>query len=77
MQDIVAELRLLLRSAALPPQERLRVLLTATEMLQRQVGPPPASFLLDTCHSVHITTAIDLWSALWQLVWSLTHSPQS
>jgi hypothetical protein len=42
VQDIVAELRLLLRSAALPPQERLRVLLTATEMLQRQVAPPPS-----------------------------------
>jgi len=36
VNDITSELRLLLRSSALPPVERLRVLLTAGEILQRQ-----------------------------------------
>ncbi|KAL4433583.1 hypothetical protein ABPG75_000024 [Micractinium tetrahymenae] len=34
IQDIVGELRLLLRSSALPPEERLRVLLTAAELVK-------------------------------------------
>lgn len=36
IQDIAAELRVLLRSSTLPHQERLRVLLTAAEMVHRQ-----------------------------------------
>lgn len=38
IEDITAELRLLLRSSALPPQERLRVLLTAVNIVLHQVG---------------------------------------
>lgn len=38
IQDITAELRLLLGSGALPPQERLRVLLTAAEVVQSQAS---------------------------------------
>lgn len=37
VQDVSLELRRLLQSSALPPQERLRILLTAAEMMQRQV----------------------------------------
>jgi hypothetical protein len=35
IEDIISELRLLLRSSALPPQERLRVLLTAADILHQ------------------------------------------
>lgn len=38
LQDIVAELRLLLRSGALPPEDRLRVLLTAAEVAHGQAS---------------------------------------
>lgn len=37
IEDITAELRLLLGSGALPPQERLRVMLTAADIAQNQV----------------------------------------
>ncbi len=38
LQDTVAELRLLLRSDALPPEDRLRVLLTAAEVGHAQAS---------------------------------------
>ena len=38
ISDIAAELRRMLLSGALPPAERLRMLLTAAEMIHRQVG---------------------------------------
>lgn len=52
INDITAELRQLLGSGALPPQERLRVLLTAAETVQSQAswgmpsGALPAQHLL-------------------------------
>lgn len=38
VQDILVELRLLLCSSALPPEEHLRVLLTAAKLVQAEVG---------------------------------------
>ncbi len=38
IQGVMHELRLLLCSSALPPEERLRVLLTAAELVQGEVG---------------------------------------
>ncbi|PSC74530.1 nucleolar complex 3-like protein isoform X2 [Micractinium conductrix] len=50
VQDVSLELRRLLQSSALPPQERLRILLTAAEMMQRQgssVSVEHAGFLTE------------------------------
>jgi hypothetical protein len=38
LNDIAAELRRLARGGALPPEERLRVLLTAAELAHGQAG---------------------------------------
>lgn len=38
IQGIMGELRRLLSTSALPPEERLRVLLTAAELVQAEVG---------------------------------------